>query len=121
MYRTVTAEKLSNDGLDCVWTINKIEVLFSCALLKHDKLKHCAGNKLSFYYTKETLCCCEKKKLNHFISCSFLVHCLREMADSNITRIIIGYYYFLGETFVTRKITRAVAKIHLGLQDKVRK
>jgi len=27
--------------------------------------------------------------------------------------------YFLGETFVTRKITRAVAKIHLGLQENV--
>lgn len=25
-----------------------------------------------------------------------------------------------GETFVTRKITRAVAKIHLGLQDEVK-
>jgi len=43
------------------------------------------------------------------------------MADSSITIIIIVYNYFLGETFVTRKITRAVAKIHLGLQDKVRK
>lgn len=32
-----------------------------------------------------------KKKLNHLISCYFLVHCLREMADSNITIIIIGY------------------------------
>ena len=74
MYRTVTAEKLSNDVLDCVWTINKIEVL-SCALLKHDKLKHCAGNKLLFYYSKETLCWCEKKieSLNLlFFPCSLL-------------------------------------------------
>ena len=75
MYRTVTAEKLSNDVLDCVWTINEIEVLFSCALLKHDKLKHCAGNKLSFYYSKETLCWCEKKIESFnllFFPCSLL-------------------------------------------------
>ena len=29
------------------------------------------------------------------------------------------YILFAGETFVTRKVTRGVAKIHLGLMDTV--
>ena len=29
-------------------------------------------------------------------------------------------FLFIGETFVTRKISRAVAKIHLGQQNEVR-
>ena len=36
--------------------------------------------------------------------------------------LLTGAHLFsLGETFVTRKITRAVAKIHLGLQQEVRR
>ena len=35
------------------------------------------------------------------------------------TVVLNDRYLFLGETFVTRKITRAVAKISLGLQEEV--
>lgn len=39
--------------------------------------------------------------------------------DQVIVILLSNVIFNSGETFVTRKITRAVAKIHLGLQDKV--
>ena len=43
-----------------------------------------------------------------------------KLVDIMGLKVLINMFFASGETFVTRKITRAVAKIHLGLQDSVR-
>ena len=45
------------------------------------------------------------------------IMCILEYYELDLKNYVM--YLPIGETFVTRKITRAVAKIHLGQQDEV--
>lgn len=50
-----------------------------------------------------------------------LKNCFSNFTRTRIVQLKMYFFplLYLGETFVTRKITRAVAKIHLGQQDSV--
>ena len=49
----------------------------------------------------------------------FSLFWLDQVSKSSLSSTKWMWFFNSGETFVTRKISRAVAKIHLGLQDKV--